>query len=193
MKYTLAFLALLASTVLLFGQDKPEQNKTEPGKTAQAKAEPGKNPVTDAVREILPRQQKNLIAAVEAMPADKFGYSPTPAQMTFGHLVLHMTTSNIELCSKAGNMPPPPLGPAPETDKNRLVVVLTKSFLYCEAALNRVDDSKLGNTVELWGGKQGSVAFALIALTNDWADHYSAAAMYLRLNGLLPPTAQPKK
>ena len=36
-------------------------------------------------------------------------------------------------------------------------------------------------------------AFALIALTNDWADHYSAAAMYLRLNGLLPPTAQPKK
>ena len=36
-------------------------------------------------------------------------------------------------------------------------------------------------------------AFALIALTNDWADHYSSAAMYLRLNGLLPPTAQPKK
>jgi hypothetical protein len=23
----------------------------------------------------------------------------------------------------------------------------------------------------------------------DWADHYSAVAMYLRLNGLLPPTA----
>jgi hypothetical protein len=30
----------------------------------------------------------------------------------------------------------------------------------------------------------------LIALTNDWADHYSAAAMYLGLNGLLPPTAK---
>jgi len=193
MKHTFVFLALLASSALLFGQDKPEQNNTGPAKTAQTKAEPGKNPVTDAVREILPRQQKNLIAAVEAMPADKFGYSPTPAQITFGHLVLHMTTSNIELCSKAGNMPPPPLGPAPETDKNRLVVVLTKSFLYCDAVLNRVDDSKLGNTIELWGGKQGSVAFALIALTNDWADHYSAAAMYLRLNGILPPTAQPKK
>jgi hypothetical protein len=113
--------------------------------------------------------------------------------MAFSHLVLHMTTSNIELCSKIGNMPPPPLGPAPETDKNRLVVVLTRSFLFCEAALNRVDDSKLGNTVELWGGRQASVAFALIALTNDWADHYSAAAIYLRLNGVLPPTAQPKK
>ena len=27
----------------------------------------------------------------------------------------------------------------------------------------------------------------------DWADHYSTAASYLRMNGILPPTAQPKK
>ncbi len=59
--------------------------------------------------------------------------------------------------------------------------------------MTHVDDSKLGETIEVFGGRQAPRAFALIALTNDWADHYSAAAMYLRLNGLLPPTAQPKK
>jgi hypothetical protein len=193
MKRALAFLALLASTAFLFGQDKPEPNKAEPKNTTPAKVEPSKNPVTDAVREILPRQEKNLIAAVAEMPADKFGYSPTPAQITFGHLVMHVTMSNIELCSKAASMPPPPMKPTPETDKERLQAGLTKSFLYCEAAMNKVDDSKLGNPVELFGGRQGTVASALISLTNDWADHYSAAAMYLRLNGLLPPTAQPKK
>jgi hypothetical protein len=193
MKRALALLALLASTAFLFGQDKPEPNKAEPKKPAPAKVEPSKNPVTDAVREILPRQEKNLIAAVEEMPADKFGYSPTPAQITFGHLVMHVTMSNIELCSKATSMPPPPMKPTPETDKERLQAGLTKSFLYCEAAMGKVDDSKLGNPVELFGGRQATVASALISLTNDWADHYSAAAMYLRLNGLLPPTAQPKK
>ena len=193
MKRALVFLALLASTAFLFGQDKAEPNKTEPKTTAPTKAEPSKNPVTDAVREILPRQEKNLIAAVEEMPADKFGYSPTPAQITFGHLVLHITMSNIELCSKAASMPPPPMKPMPETDKERLQAGLTRSFLYCEAAMGKVDDSKLGNPVELFGGRQGTVASTLISLTNDWADHYSAAAMYLRLNGLLPPTAQPKK
>jgi hypothetical protein len=193
MKQALVFLALLASTAFLFGQDKSEPNKSEPKTTAPTKGEPSKNPVTDAVREILPRQEKNLIAAVEEMPADKFGYSPTPAQITFGHLVLHMTMSNIELCSKAASMPPPPMKPTPETDKERLQAGLTKSFLYCEAAMGKVDDSKLGNPVELFGGRQGTVASALISLTNDWADHYSAAAMYLRLNGLLPPSAQPKK
>jgi hypothetical protein len=193
MKRALVFLALLASTAFLFGQDKAEPNKTEPKTTAPTKAEPSKNPVTDAVREILPRQEKNLLAAVEEMPADKFGYSPTPAQITFGHLVMHITMSNIELCSKAASMPPPPMKPMPETDKERLQAGLTKSFLYCEAAMGKVDDSKLGNPVELFGGRQGTVASALISLTNDWADHYSAAAMYLRLNGLLPPSAQPKK
>jgi hypothetical protein len=33
----------------------------------------------------------------------------------------------------------------------------------------------------------------MMFLTADLADHYSTAGMYLRLNGLLPPTAQPKK
>jgi hypothetical protein len=193
MRRILVVLALLTSTTFLFSQDKPEQSKTGPDKAVQTKAASSKNPVTDVVREILPRQQKNLIAAVEEMPADKFGYSPTPAQITFGHMVEHMTMSNIELCSKAGSMPPPPMKPAPETDKDKLLAALTRSFLFCEAALNKVDDSNLGTSVELHGGRQGTVALALFALTSDWADHYSAAAMYLRLNGLLPPTAQPKK
>ena len=33
----------------------------------------------------------------------------------------------------------------------------------------------------------------LITIATDWADHYSTAASYLRLNDILPPTAQPKK
>ena len=70
---------------------------------------------------------------------------------------------------------------------------LKASFDFCATALGKVDDSKLGDEVELFGGRKGPRAFALIALTNDWADHYSSAAMYLRLNKLLPPTAQPKK
>jgi hypothetical protein len=194
MKSTLVLLSVLASTILLFAQqEKPDQDKTEATKAAPAKVEQIKNPVATAVKEIFARQQKNLTAAVEEMPADKFGFKPTPEQMPFGHLVLHMTMSNIELCSKASNMALPPMRPTPETDKEKLLAGLNRSFAYCEAALGHMDDSRLGDPVEIFGGKQTSVAYALIALTNDWADHYSAAATYLRMNGLLPPTAQPKK
>jgi hypothetical protein len=173
MKQTLALLVLFASTGL-FAQTK--------------------NPVTSVVKQMLPRQQKNLVGAAEEMPAEKFAFKPTPAQMTFGHLVMHIAESNTYLCAKIGGTPAPKTGELKETDsKDKLVGALKGSFDFCSAALAKVDDSKLGDSVSLWGGRRGTVAFALIALTSDWADHYSAAAMYLRLNGLLPPSAQPKK
>lgn len=153
-----------------------------------------KNPVTTVLREIMPRQQKNLIAAVEEMPADKYSFKPTPSQMSFGHLVEHMVGSNFELCAKVGDIPAPKSSAAKESDgKDKLVAALKASFDFCNTAAAKADDSKLGDTVELYGGRQGPRAFVYFALTNDWADHYSAAAMYLRLNSLLPPTAQPKK
>ena len=154
-----------------------------------------KNPVTSAVKQILPRQEHNLVGAAETMPAEKYTYKPTEQQMTFGHLVLHVLESNNHLCSKISGTPEPkPTAPLKETDgKDKLIPALKASFEFCSTALAKVDDSKLTDEVELFGGRKGSKAFALIALTGDWADHYSAAAMYLRLNGLLPPTAQPKK
>jgi uncharacterized damage-inducible protein DinB len=174
MKCTLCLLLVLAATAAL-SQDK--------------------NPVTSVVKEILPRQQKNLVAAAEAMPADKYTYKPTEQQMTFSHLVLHVIESNNYLCSKIGDVPevkaPVPLK---ESDgKDKLMTALKASFDFCTTALGKVDDSKLSDEIELFGGRKGSRAFGLIALTNGWADHYSSAAMYLRLNGILPPTAQPKK
>ncbi len=173
MKQTICLLLLFAATAVL-AQDK--------------------NPVTSVVKQIMPRQQKNLVAAVEEMPADKFGYKPTEQQMTFGHLVLHIIESNNYLCSKIGDLPEVKAAPLKESDgKEKLAAALKSSFEFCTAALNKVDDSKLADEVELFGGRKGSRAFALIALSNDWADHYSSAAIYLRLNGMLPPTAQPKK
>jgi uncharacterized damage-inducible protein DinB len=173
MKRTISLLLLLTATAVLAQE---------------------KNPVTSVAREILPRQQKNLVAAAEEMPANKFDYKPTEQQMPFGHLILHIVESNNHLCSKIGDVPEIKAAPLKESDgKEKLVAALKASFEFCATALAKVDDSKLGDEVELFGGRKGPRAFALIALTNDWADHYSSAAIYLRLNGLLPPTAQPKK
>src|SRR5260370_32392328 len=144
--------------------------------------------------DMLPGAKQRLVAGVEEMRADTFGFRPTPEQMTFGNLVLHIIQSNSYLCAKIGEVPEAKSPGLKETDgKGRLVTALKASFDFCSTALSKVDDSKLGETVELFGGREGPRAFALIALTNDWADHYSAAAMDLRLDGLLPPTAREKK
>ncbi len=150
-----------------------------------------KNPVSSALRDILPGRQKNTVAAVEAMPADKFNYRPTPDQMAFGHLVAHMIETNNGLCSKATAVPAPKVEEAKESDaKEKLVAALKASFDFCSDALGKMDDSKLSETTEGFGGKQVSRAWASVVLASSWADHYAEAAMYLRLNGVLPPTAK---
>src|SRR6266568_7773546 len=45
------------------------------------------NPVTNGIRAMAQRQTKNIVDAAEEMPADKYGYKPTPAQMSYGDVV----------------------------------------------------------------------------------------------------------
>jgi uncharacterized damage-inducible protein DinB len=156
----------------------------------EAKSSSNSNPVSDSVRGMISRQAQNLTAAAEEMPADKYGYKPTEQQMTFGTLVTHIIGSNNFLCAKLTNQAAPSDKPNDKDPKDKLVAQLKSSFDYCETALKGVQDSQLGEPVTLWGGRQADKAGALIGLTNDWADHYGMAAMYLRLNGMLPPTAK---
>ncbi|MGA7380455.1 MAG: DinB family protein [Terriglobales bacterium] len=150
-----------------------------------------KNPVSTALRDILSGQQKNTVAAVEAMPAEKFNYKPTADQMTFGHLVVHMAETNDLLCSKAAAVPAPKVEEVKETDsKDNLVAGLKASFDFCSDALAKMGDSKLTLTTEGFGGKQVTRAWISLVLAGAWADHYAEAAMYLRLNGVLPPTSK---
>ncbi len=150
-----------------------------------------KNPVSSALRDILPGRQKNTIAAIEAMPADKFSFKPTADQMTFGHLVAHMVEANNVLCSKAAAVAAPKVDEVKDTDsKEKLVAALKVSFDFCSETLAKMDDSKLAETAEIFPGRQASRAWASLVLASSWADHYAEAAMYLRLNGVLPPTAK---
>jgi hypothetical protein len=152
------------------------------------------DPVTASLKILLPRSQKNTIGAIDAMPADKFNYKPTTDQVTFAHLVAHIANSNNSLCAKAANVPDPKVDEAKETDgKDKLLAAAKASFDFCGEALGKMDDSKLGDNVELFGGRQFPRAMAALAIASSWADHYAAAAMYLRLNDILPPSAQPKK
>jgi uncharacterized damage-inducible protein DinB len=151
------------------------------------------NPVSAAVKTQLPRFAKNMVAAAEAMPAEKYGFKPSPEMNSFGHVVMHIAQSNNGLCSNISGMAAPEVKIADTDSKDALVAALKASFDYCTAALEKVDDSKLGDQMMLFGNRPFSRAAVLIILSDDWYDHYGAQAIYLRLNGILPPTAQPAK
>jgi len=148
------------------------------------------NPVVSTVRQLEERQSKNLIGAAEEMPADKYSYHPTADQMSFAHLVIHVIESNNNNCARIAGEQPRELKLSESDSKDVLTKAMKDAFTYCEQVLAKADDSSLATPVALSGGRTVTRAAVLISLATGWADHYGAAAMYLRLNGLLPPSAQ---
>ena len=160
--------------------------------SAAALGQQTKSPVSDVLRTMLAGREKSTIAAFEAMPADKFGYKPTPEQMTFGHLGAHIASSNYFFCSSVGDVPQPKTEELKGTEgKDKLVAAVKASFEFCDSALAKADDSKMNENITWFDGKPRARAWAFVALPGSWADHYGMAAMYLRLNGVVPPTAKP--
>jgi hypothetical protein len=148
-------------------------------------------PLAQAFRENATSVGKNLIAAAEVMPADKYAYKPTAPQMTFGDIVVHLIQGNDFLCGAIGGMKAPTRTKIVATDdKAALVARLRETFQFCDQAFVALDDSKLTEQLPMFGGKTQSRAAVEILTVGDWADHYSQMANYLRLNNLLPPTAK---
>jgi hypothetical protein len=149
-------------------------------------------PVAAAFRDNGKEQAKNLVAAAELMPADKFSYKPTPAQMSFGDIVNHLSGGNDYFCGLLGGVKPPTRTKLDATaPKEAAVARLKETFAFCDEALAKLDDSKLAEPLKLSFMPQPVTRAALMTITTgDWADHYSQSAIYLRLNGILPPTAK---
>jgi len=158
-----------------------------------AQAAWAQNPVTDGFRSITQRQAANIVAAAEAMPADKYSFKPTPAQMSFGDVVAHLIAEgNDYLCSASSGLKAPARAKYAGTDpKDKLVAGLKDSFQFCQTAAAGMKDAQLGDSTDFFTGRKVTRAVATMITVADWADHYGQMAIYLRLNGVLPPTAKP--
>jgi hypothetical protein len=157
-----------------------------PALGAQARA----NPVSEAMRHTLDDAHKNLLEAASEMPPEKYAFKPTEAHMTFAQHVLHMANFNETMCASLSGTPAPSLPKLTvSATKEQLHQGLHDSFMYCTTALSKLSDASLGQMVSFYGSSITRAKAALI-LSGDWSDHYAVMATYLRLNGLLPPTAK---
>lgn len=152
------------------------------------------NPVMWSATQLYARESKYMLAAADEMPADKYNYRPTPDQWTFAKVVSHVAQSNGGICGALSGASAPAAVKVSETaSKDALIAALKASFDFCGPVLDNLQDAKLGDTITFFRGAQVPRARALLELTADLPDHYSQMASYLRLNGMLPPSAQPKK
>jgi hypothetical protein len=168
-------------------------------------AGPPKDPVTASFRSRTMGLQRNLAQAFDSIPASKFNYKPTPAQLSIGYIAQHVASDNYFFCSAFGSMQPTRLPADMSTPdsvkatwpKETLNAKLKDSFKYCEDAFAQLNDANLGDQVTITppnGGASRTITRASMVLGHalDMADHYSQIANYMRLNNLIPPTALPR-
>ena len=151
----------------------------------------GSSPVSDGLRSLVARNATNMVGAAEEMPADKYSYHPTPQQWTFAHLMIHAVGANYGMCSSIAGVPMPQTDKLTDTDsKDKIVSALKASFQFCQDSLKNVTDANLAEEILFFGGRKVTRGGMMIIMADDYGDHYSQASGYLRLNGLLPPSAR---
>ncbi len=162
------------------------------------------NPITTALRGRITPLQHNIAQAFDSIPESKFGYKPTPAQLTFGYIAQHVASDNYLFCRSFGSLAaniPADEASTPDSvkatwPKAKLVEQLKASNDYCDKAMEQLTDANLAEqtTIDFGGGRTRPAGRAAMALGHalDLEDHYSQLSNYMRLNGLIPPTALPR-
>ena len=156
-----------------------------------------------ALQSLLTIVQQQLTPAVDAMPADKFGFAPTDGEFkgvrTFGQMVKHLSATNYILAAAALGEEPPTdagdeVGPESVRTKAEILDYLNGSFAQLAKAVKAIGQTNVAvNPSPISPLKKGDVTrSALVAEALLHAcDHYGQLVEYLRMNGVVPPASRP--
>lgn len=147
--------------------------------------------------------QKLLVSAVDAMPADKFGFAPTDGEFkgvrTFGQMVKHLSATNHILAAAALGEEPPAeagdeVGPEAVRTKAEILNYLNGSFDHLSKAIDAVGQTNVPvNPSPISPLKKADVTRSALVVESliHAFDHYGQIVEYLRMNGVVPPASRP--
>jgi hypothetical protein len=126
--------------------------------------------------------RRNIEAAADAMPADKYGYKLTKDQMSFAEWIDHSTERNYADCAvlKGESVPDAAKDVTKLTDKAEVTRALKASFDYCVAAFDGVNDQKVLASPQM--------TYSLLHTVVHNNEIYGNIVGYLRSNGIVPPS-----
>jgi uncharacterized damage-inducible protein DinB len=134
--------------------------------------------------------RRNLAEAAESMPADEYGFKPTPQVRSFGELIGHVASANFFFCSQArGERSPSTENFEKLTGKAALVKGLQDALAYCDETYSATTDANFNQLVKIPGpnGQAGRGAVLIFNTTHN-NEHYGNIIVYMRLKGHVPPS-----
>src|SRR5262249_11313773 len=148
--------------------------------------------------------EKEVVEAAEAMPEDKFDFSPEKLNVagsdykgvrTFGEQLKHIAASNYLLWSPiTGEKPPDNVndGKGPENMKAKADIInyLKDSFAFGHKAVATLNDSNVVQPVPRNNRPPTTRLFQATFAAAHAFDHYGQIVEYLRMNGIVPPASR---
>ena len=145
-------------------------------------------------------QKETMLKIADAMPAEKFNFKSTPAQRTYAEQILHVAGANVELLQLLGAKTKLPFEVVPTdmatfglkmTDKAAVMKALSDSYDYGEAVMKELGPGAMTEVVKgpPWIGQATRAKMVWYTLGHT-QDIYGQMAVYLRLNGIVPPASR---
>ena len=155
-----------------------------------------------ALHSLLKVAEKAIVPAVDAMPADKFGFAPTDGEFkgvrTFGQMVKHLSATNHILAAAVLGEEPPAdsgdeMGPETVRTKSEILAYLRGSFAHLSKAIDAIDGGKDVHPSPISPLRKADVTRASLVVESlmHAYDHYGQVVEYLRMNGVVPPASRP--
>jgi hypothetical protein len=136
------------------------------------------------------RLKPNVIKAAEKMPEGDYQFKPTPEIRTYARIVNHVTEAQQHVCSALnGTTFDPKTVPSDTADKATIVAALKASFDNCDKAYGALTDATIAEAVSAGPVKRSRIGMAWGNVSHD-NEQYAELSTYLRLKGLVPPTAE---
>ena len=170
------------------------RGQARPGGAPAARGPQGP-PITTLAGDVqsdLDRTRELILALVNAMPDDKFGFKPTPAQQSFGERVMHIVSVDGFLFNTLGGKTPAPTINQKATSKADILAALKQSYDWQAAVMKEFNDQQLVERVmppPFLGSSASRVKVFYYDLQHT-EDIYGQLVVYLRLNGVTPPASQ---
>jgi len=181
------------------------------GATAQATAKPAASPApSPTIGTVIDREisslEREFVSAAEAMPDDKFNFSPTSLNIngseykgvkTFAEEVRHVAATNFVLWAPVtGDKPPIETtednGPPQLKTKAEIIKYLKDSFAFGHKAARSLTSESAALTLipNPFGQGQTTKLFCTSFAVAHAFDHYGQMVEYLRMNGIIPPASR---
>jgi hypothetical protein len=149
------------------------------------------NAYSDFLRQNYTNIKRDIMRGAEKMPEANYSFKPAPESRTFGAVVTHIAAIQGALCVYAANGKENRFDET-KTSKAQAMAMLKEAFEYCDPVYAALTDANGHDLGKMFGRDQAKFNILNFAVFHS-NEMYGTMAVYLRANGVIPPSSEPRK